>query len=176
LPPKEQPFAHLYTRDFHRSTVTDPTYYVRFFERLPGSLGRAALAATLLAWIVWIVGINIQTEPADNVKFISLALAAHAALLTWVGAGAIRLRFGQSLTARVSFLLTSAIGAVVVLQYVGYASERWVGANMDKHSLLFVTNANWCVLLAAATANALYILITLLVRQRRSAHILDAGN
>lgn len=173
LPPKDQPFAHLYTRDLHRSAVKDPTYYVRFSERLPGSIGRAALAATLLAWIVWIVGINVRTAPDDNIKFISLALAAHAALLTWVGAGAIRLRFGQSLTARVSFLITAFIGALVVLQYVGYASGRWVGSSLDDHSLLFVSNVNWCVLLSLAGVNALYILLTLLIRLRRSMRILD---
>lgn len=169
--PRQQAFAHLYTRNFGRSSYDAPRYYVTFFEELPGAVGRAVIAAWALTWVVWITSISFgaPASAADvGPDSLALVLTLQGGLLAWITSDAIRHPHGLSLSARASMVSTAALSLAAALSLVTKLSGRAPDWHLpEQWSYWYLNDALWAGLLAATVLNAGLITLTLLVRRRR---------
>lgn len=181
---------HLHTRDFGKSEYEDPRLAVEYYEDLPGSVSRAAIAAWALAWVIWFTGIGLAlTGPTDRagepalpaagpgLDTIALVLTLQGALITWIFADIVRHPLGLSLKSRLSMILTAVLSAVAgilfVLQYTAKVGRHPIKGDW---SLLYVDDTAWAVLLTVAILSATYITLTLLVRQWWERHARKASS
>lgn len=176
---RQQNFAHLYTRDLSRSSYAKPRYYVTFFEDLPGAIGRAAIAAWALAWVVWISSISLSFQGNDMTAAsatgttagpdsLALVLTLQGGLLAWITTDLLRRPRGLSLVARASMLTTGALSLVAALSFVMTLSERTARWNLpEEWSYWYLTDTIWSAVLATTVVNAGFITLTLFVRRQR---------
>lgn len=168
--PHDQPFAHLYTRDLARSDAGSPVYNVRFYERLPGAVGRAMLASLALLWVVWATGLsaasNTQGLDADS---LALLLAVQGGLVAWIVSDGMRANLGTSLTARASMALTVGLSLAASILFVMTTVGRFPRAPApDTVSFWFLDDWWWMTLMLMCFINAAYMTSTFFVRQLRT--------
>jgi len=169
-----QPFTHLYTRGFRGSGLPNPRFRVEFTERLPGSVGRALMTAVLTFFVVWLGGTFSNMKDSGRSEVFALALAFPALAATWMGYESQR-SGSDSLSARVSTLVsvvaaTAGIGLVAAEQ-----SGRVTVDSSERISILFVTNPNWLGPLMLSLVNAFAIALVLYSRYRRARIAIERG-
>jgi hypothetical protein len=166
-----QSYAHFYSRYFPEPRVSEekfepevapepvPTVTFQFYERPPGSVFRATVAATACVLLVWLVGylverINVNQLQTDA-PAILLAFPAIAA--AWLGFEQPTRRLLEgTLTARISLAVTvvvSILASGLFMAYQGSAQMMRSPAPLEA-SVFGVHTFAWATLVIVAFLNA----------------------
>ena len=169
--PRGQSYAHLYTRNFAKSGVEQPMLLVKFFERLPGSLGKAWLLALAVLAIVWIFGAtwvpraapNPQTGALGGIDPGALIFAAPLALWALIGFSERTREYASTLTSQLNTLASMLISFSALILTLFITSGR-IRGDMRWPSVALVTHPFWIILLIIAVANCWWIGQIFLIR------------
>lgn len=134
-----QRHAHLYVRASGHTDLL--AFNALFYERMPGSMAPAAVSAISVAVLTWLAYASIgRTGLFDNWEYAALVLAFPAAISIWVGVDSERRLLQGVLSARISTLLTVAVGVIAAALSVAH---KFAG-----------TPNEWLFLALLATLNA----------------------
>jgi len=181
--PSGQSYAHLYTRSFQHSAARSPFLYVRFFEKLPGSLGKAWILASAVLAIVWIFGATWdgstpptgEESPLGGIDPGSLIFALPLALWAIMGFGERARGYFSTLASLVSILSSLLISFVALVLTLFIRSGRIPG-DLHGPSAALVSHPFWIVLLGIAVINFLWIGEKFMIRFWRWRRVLAPPN
>lgn len=112
-----QRLAHLYLR--RGSGFASKYFEATFFERMPGSVGPAALAAVAVAILSTVMGFNaLGVGGSKQSDLVAVLLAFPTVAALWSGFGQSATLVGGTLAARVTALLTIAVALAASATYV----------------------------------------------------------
>lgn len=156
-----QRYSHVYLRRGTRHLETDAMrLYVSYFERMPGSVGAAAVAAVSSTVLLW-AGAYLAAKGAEaHGDVVAILLAFPGIASAWTGLDRSPGILGGVLAARLTSLLTavfSVIGAVSIL-----GVDLWPGVASSLE--FYGARGGWSLLVAASTLVSIAILATWLRR------------
>lgn len=155
-----QRHGHLYISGALRSAGYD--YHARFFERMPGSMGPAAMSALSVAILTWLaysaVG-RVDSDLFNSWEYPTLVLAFPAAISIWVGVETEKKLLQGVLAARVSTISTIAFAI----------AAAWLSITAHVAG----TEHQWLVLACFASLNAAIALFSWFSRSRVQAYFLN---
>lgn len=181
--PSGQSYAHLYTRSFQHSTARSPFLYVRFFEKLPGSLGKAWILSTAVLAIVWIFGATWrepspsggEPSPLGGIDPGSLIFALPLALWAIMGFGE-RARGYFSTVASLVSIISSLFISFLALVLTLFISSGRIPGDLSLPSAALVSHPFWMALLGIATVNFLWIGEKFIIRFWRWRRVIAPAN
>lgn len=152
-----QRYAHLYIRASAKSdgSSKDPLPLARarielsFFERPPGSLGAATLAALACAVLILVGGRIAYVPDAPRGDLVAVLLAFPGIAAAWVGLDRSTGAFGGTLAARLSAAMTLIVALVGTAMYLR-AVPRLFQVDQVR---LWGTEDVWALLTAVAVLN-----------------------
>lgn len=181
--PSGQSYAHLYTRSFQHSAARSPFLYVRFFEKLPGSLGKAWILSTAVLAIVWIFGATWrapspgggEASALGGIDPGSLIFALPLALWAIMGFGE-RSRGYFSTVASLVSIISSLFISFLALVLTLFINSGRISGGLNWPSAALVSHPYWIVLLGIATVNFLWIGEKFIIRFWRWRRVIAPAN
>lgn len=169
LPARGQPFAHLYTRAFTSNDAQEPRLIVRYYENLPGSLGKATVLACVTFLVVWLVAVGSPTKPDDS-DALALVLAFPALVAAWLRFDDRGQVLGTSLLARLSLISSVSLTMGSAFLYLAQTAGRF-GRTYENFHLLFVYNPYWMTLVGCAMMTAVVVSMGIVIRVARTKRL-----
>ncbi len=172
-----QPYAHLYTRSLNslasggENLVDRAKFSVRFYEELPGSLGRASVIAPLTLFAVWVVAFaQSASESPAGPDLVALALALPALAASWLGSESQSV-VGVSLMARTSLAISVLFSLLGVALYIAQAASRLDVYRFGGFSFLYISDVLWASLLFLCVLNVVVTVTALVARFARAGAV-----
>ncbi|WP_426512295.1 hypothetical protein ACPPVO_17690 [Dactylosporangium sp. McL0621] len=175
-----QRYAHFYTR-FFPGPVPDlkngdvlPEVRFRFYEVPPGSVFRAAVAAIAATILIWLVGFVASRKPDPGTDVPAFLLVFPAVAAAWLGyeAGSARRLLEGTLAARLSLVFTALASVAGSGLFMVYKSQLAYLHWPNPYHLEVLGNASlaWSVLTLVSGLNAVFAGSLYLMRSWEYVH------